>query len=288
MNYRKKEQVAKYIFSAFALSSILAVALISIFIFAGGWPAIKEIGIIDFVFGTKWKPTASTPYYGVASMIVGSLMITLGAVITGVPAGIFSAVFLSNFCSNRLHRVINPAVNLLAGIPSVIYGFFGITIIVPFVRNVFGGNGNSILAASILLGIMILPTIVSVSQAAIRAVPSAYYEGAVALGATKEQAVFKVVLPAAKSGVLAGVILGIGRSIGETMAVQMVAGNQPRITFDLTKGIRTMTTNIVLEMAEAADLHRSALIATGALLFLFILIINMLFFILKRRMNSEH
>ena len=152
----------------------------------------------------------------------------------------------------------------------------------------FGGNGNSILAASILLGIMILPTIVSVSQAALRAVPSAYYEGALALGATKEQAVFKVVLPAAKSGVLAGVILGIGRSIGETMAVQMVAGNQPRITFDMTKGIRTMTTNIVLEMAEAADLHRSALIATGALLFLFILIINSMFFVLKRRMNSEH
>ena len=157
----------------------------------------------------------------------------------------------------------------------------------PFVRNVFGGNGNSILAASILLGIMILPTIVSVSQSAIRAVPAAYYEGAVALGATKEQAVFKVVLPAAKSGVLAGVILGIGRSIGETMAVQMVAGNQPRITFDMTKGIRTMTTNIVLEMAEAADLHRSALIATGALLFLFILVINSMFFVLKRRMNSE-
>lgn len=288
MNHQKKEQIAKYIFFAFALSSVLAVALISLFIFAGGWPAVKEIGIINFVFGTKWKPTAATPYYGVLSMILGSLLITLGAVAIGVPVGIFSAVFLSNFCPNRLYKVINPAVNLLAGIPSVIYGFFGIIIIVPFVRNVFGGNGNSILAASILLGIMILPTIVSVSQAALRAVPPAYYEGALALGATKEQAVFKVVLPAAKSGVLAGVILGIGRSIGETMAVQMVAGNQPRITFDITKGIRTMTTNIVLEMAEAADIHRSALIATGALLFLFILMINTAFFVLKRRMNSEH
>ncbi|MBR2504142.1 MAG: phosphate ABC transporter permease subunit PstC [Oscillospiraceae bacterium] len=287
MNNQTKEKLARNIFFAFALSSILAVVLISVFIFAGGMPALKEIGVAEFVFGTKWKPTAATPHYGVASMIVGSLLITLGAVIIGVPVGIFSAVFLSSFCPGRLHRVINPAVNLLAGIPSVIYGFFGIIIIVPFVRNVFGGNGNSILAASILLGIMILPTIVSVSQSAIRAVPAAYYEGAVALGATKEQAVFKVVLPAAKSGVLAGVILGIGRSIGETMAVQMVAGNQPRITFDMTKGIRTMTTNIVLEMAEAADLHRSALIATGALLFLFILVINSMFFVLKRRMNSE-
>ena len=287
MNNQTKEKLARNIFFAFALSSILAVVLISVFIFAGGMPALKEIGVAEFVFGTKWKPTAATPHYGVASMIVGSLLITLGAVIIGVPVGIFSAVFLSSFCPGRLHRVINPAVNLLAGIPSVIYGFFGIIIIVPFVRNVFGGNGNSILAASILLGIMILPTIVSVSLSAIRAVPAAYYEGAVALGATKEQAVFKVVLHAAKSGVLAGVILGIGRSIGETMAVQMVAGNQPRITFDMTKGIRTMTTNIVLEMAEAADLHRSALIATGALLFLFILVINSMFFVLKRRMNSE-
>ena len=288
MKSHTKERAAGCIFFIFALSGVLAVALISVFIFAGGLPAIKEIGIADFIFGTKWKPTAATPYYGIAPMIVGSLVITLGAVVTGVPVGVFSAVFLSQFCPDRLQKVINPAVNLLAGIPSVIYGFFGIVAIVPFVRNTFGGNGNSILAASLLLGIMILPTIISVSQAAIGAVPSCYYEGAVALGATKEQAVFKVVLPAAKSGVLAGVILGIGRSIGETMAVQMVAGNQPRITFDLTKGIRTMTTNIVLEMAEAADIHRSALIATGAVLFLFILVINILFFVLKRRMNSEH
>lgn len=288
MKSYKKEQIAKYVFLIIALSGTLAVVLIFVFIFAGGMPAIKEIGLTEFIFGTKWKPTASTPYYGVAPMIVGSVIITLGAVVLGVPVGIFSAVFLAQFCPQKLYRVINPAVNLLAGIPSVIYGFFGIIIIVPFVRNVFGGNGNSILAASILLGIMILPTIVSVSQAAIAAVPSVYYEGALALGATKEQAVFGVVLPAAKSGVLAGVILGIGRSIGETMAVQMVAGNQPRITFDPTKGIRTMTTNIVLEMAEAADIHRSALIATGALLFLFILVINTLFFMLKRRMNSEN
>lgn len=288
MNRQIKEKLAKNIFFAFALSSVLAVLLIAVFIFAGGAPAIKETGFINFVSGTSWKPTAAVPSFGIGSMVVGSLLVTLGAVMIGVPVGVFSAVFLSYFCQEKLHRVIDPAVQLLAGIPSVIYGFFGMVVIIPFVRNTFGGNGNSILTASILLGIMILPTIISVSQPAIRAVPQAYYEGALALGATKEQAVFKVVLPAAKSGVLAGVVLGIGRSIGETMAVQMVAGNQPRITFDITKGIRTMTANIVLEMAEAADLHRSALIATGAVLFVFILIINGLLFMLKRRMNNEH
>lgn len=288
MNRQIKEKIARYIFFAFALSSVLAVALISIFIFAGGAPAIKEIGLFNFLFGTIWRPTAGTPHYGILPMIVGSILITCGAVLLGVPMGVFASVFLAYFCPDKLHKYLDPAINLLAGIPSVIYGFFGIVVIVPFVRNTFGGNGNSILTASILLGIMILPTIISVSQAAIRAVPSSYYEGALALGATKEQAVFKTVLPAAKSGVLAAVILGIGRSIGETMAVQMVAGNQPRITFELTKGIRTMTTNIVLEMAEATDLHRAALIATGAVLFVFILIINVRFFMLKRRLNNEH
>ena len=288
MKRQTKEKLAKNIFFAFALSSVLAVLLISLFIFAGGAPAIKEIGLWNFISGTSWKPTAAVPSFGIGSMVVGSLLITAGAVLIGVPVGVFSAVFLSYFCPDKLHKIIDPAVRLLAGIPSVIYGFFGLVIIIPFVRNTFGGNGNSILTASILLGIMILPTIISVSQPAIRAVPQSYYEGALALGATKEQAVFNVVLPAAKSGVLAAVVLGIGRSIGETMAVQMVAGNQPRITFDVTKGIRTMTANIVLEMAEAADLHRSALIATGAVLFVFILIINGLLFMLKRRVNNEH
>lgn len=288
MNRQIKEKLAGYIFFAFALSSVLAVVLISIFIFAGSIPAIKETGLAAFILGTVWKPAAAVPSYGIASMITGSLFITLGAVLIGVPVGVFSAVFLSYFCPVRLHRIIDPAVQLLAGIPSVIYGFFGLVVIIPFVRNYFGGNGNSILTASILLGIMILPTVISVSQPAICAVPKAYYEGALALGSTKEQAVFRVVLPAAKSGVMAAVVLGIGRSIGETMAVQMVAGNQPRITFDVTKGIRTMTANIVLEMAEAADLHRSFLIATGAVLFVFILVINAMLFMLKRRINNEN
>ncbi|MEG2928900.1 MAG: phosphate ABC transporter permease subunit PstC [Oscillospiraceae bacterium] len=285
---QKKELWAKYIFFGFGATSVLAVVLIAVFIFAGGYPAIKEIGLFNFLFGTKWAPTNEVPQFGILPMIVGSLYITTGAVIIGVPIGILTAVYLAQFASEKLYKLLNPAVNLLAGIPSVIYGFFGMVIIVPFVRNTFGGKGYSILTASILLGIMILPTIIGVSQSAIRAVPKTYYEGAIALGATQEQAVFKVVLPAAKSGVLAAVILGIGRSIGETMAVIMVAGGQPRITTDILKGIRTMTSNIVMEMSYAQDLHRSALIATGAVLFVFILIINAGFFMLKRRMEDEH
>ncbi|MEG1800421.1 MAG: phosphate ABC transporter permease subunit PstC [Oscillospiraceae bacterium] len=285
---QKKELWAKYIFFGFGATSVLAVVLIAVFIFAGGYPAIKEIGLFNFLFGTKWAPTNEVPQFGILPMIVGSLYITTGAVIIGVPIGILTAVYLAQFANEKLYKLLNPAVNLLAGIPSVIYGFFGMVIIVPFVRNTFGGKGYSILTASILLGIMILPTIIGVSQSAIRAVPKTYYEGAIALGATQEQAVFKVVLPAAKSGVLAAVILGIGRSIGETMAVIMVAGGQPRITTDILKGIRTMTSNIVMEMSYAQDLHRSALIATGAVLFVFILIINAGFFMLKRRMEDEH
>ncbi|MEG1783033.1 MAG: phosphate ABC transporter permease subunit PstC, partial [Oscillospiraceae bacterium] len=282
-----KEKVAKYIFFLFALTSVLTVGLISFFIFAGGAPAIKEIGLANFLLGKVWKPSADNPSFGIFPMIVGSIEITIGAVAIGVPIGVMSSVYLAKFCPDRLHKILDPSVNLLAGIPSVVYGFFGMVIIAPIIKDIFG-NGNSILTASILLGIMILPTIIGVSQSAIRAVPESYYEGAVALGATSEQAVFKVVLPAAKSGVLAAVILGIGRSIGETMAVIMVAGNQPRLTFDARKGVRTMTANIVMEMAEAQDLHRSALIATGAVLFVFILIINTLFFILKRRLNREN
>lgn len=285
---QKKEQAAKYIFFAFAFASVLAVVLIAFFIFAGGYPAIKEIGLFNFLFGTVWTPSNEEPQFGILPMIVGSVYITTGAVIIGVPIGILTATFLARFASDKAYKILNPAVNLLAGIPSVIYGFFGMVILVPFVRDNFGGDGNSILTASMLLGIMILPTIIGVSQAAIRAVPESYYEGALALGATKEQAVFKVVLPAAKSGVMAAVILGIGRSVGETMAVIMVAGGQPRITTNILAGIRTMTTNIVTEMSYAQDLHRSALIATGAVLFVFILIINTLFFILKRRMENEH
>lgn len=276
-----KEPLMHGVFVVAACASICAVALICVFLFANGIPAMQKVGVFDFLLGTKWKP--GNDIYGILPMIVGSLYITAGAIIIGVPIGILSAVFLAKFCPKPLYRILKPAVELLAGIPSVVYGFFGLVVLVPFVREHFGGDGSSILTASLLLGLMILPTIITVSESSIRAVPESYYEGGLALGATHERSVFFATLPAAKSGIMAGVILGIGRAIGETMAVILVAGNQPRITGDLLKGIRTMTTNIVLEMGYASGLHREMLIATGVVLFVFILIINLLFSVINRK-----
>ena len=276
-----KEKVMEVVFMLCACVSILSVALICIFLFANGIPAMTKIGFFDFIFGQKWKP--SNEVFGIFPMIIGSIYITAGAIIIGVPIGILTAVFLARFCPEKLYKIIKPAVDLLAGIPSVVYGFFGLCVIVPFVRNNIGGDGNSILTASILLGFMILPTIINVSESSIRAVPEKYYQGALALGATHERSVFCTVVPAAKSGIMAGIVLGIGRAIGETMAVIMVAGNQARMPKGILEGIRTMTSNIVMEMGYATDLHREALIATGVVLFVFILIINTLFSILKNR-----
>lgn len=279
-----KEQCMHVVFLLSACISILAVALICIFIFINGIPAMTEIGVFKFLSGTHWRP--SNDVYGIFPMILGSLYVTAGAIIIGVPVGILTAVFMARFCPKKLYRIIKPAVDLLAGIPSVVYGFFGLMVIVPFIRDYLGGSGTSMLAASVILGIMILPTIVNVSEAAIRAVPESYYEGALALGATHERSVFFTVVPVAKSGIMAGVILGVGRAIGETMAVVMVAGNQAVIPSGILKGLRTLTTNIVLEMGYAADLHRGALIATAAILFVFILIINLTFSLIKRRSKS--
>ena len=275
-----KERLFEIIFLLAAGFSILAVLLICMFLFANGIPAMHKIGLTDFLFGLKWKP--GSELYGIFPMIVGSLYITAGAIIVGVPVGLMTAVFLSRFCPEWLHKIIKPAVDLLAGIPSVVYGFFGLMVIVPFVRNVFGGNGSSILTASILLGMMILPTIISVSETSLNAVPQNYYEGSRALGATHERSVFMTVLPAAKSGIMAGIILGIGRAIGETMAVIMVAGNQARIPDSILKGVRTLTPNIVIEMGYATDLHREALIATGDVVFVFILLIDLSFNLVKK------
>lgn len=278
-----RESAMRLVFFIAALTSILAVFLICVFLFANGIPAMSKVGFFDFILGENWAPQDVPPSFGILPMILGSVYITAGALIIGVPIGILTAVFLAKYCPQRAHRILKPAVDLLAGIPSVVYGFFGLVVLVPFVRDNFGGDGSSILTASILLGIMILPTIVSVSESAIRAVPQEYYENAVALGATHERAVFRVVLPAAKSGVFASVVLGVGRAIGEAMAVIMVAGNQARMPAGLLKGIRTLTTNIVTEMGYAADLHREVLIATGVVLFVFILIINISFSLIKRR-----
>lgn len=271
----------KIVFAICACVSILCVALICVFMFANGIPAIKEIGVFDFLLGQKWKP--GNGLYGIFPMIVGSIYVTAGAIIIGVPIGILCAVFLAKYCPEKLYKIIKPAVDLLAGIPSIVYGFFGLVVIVPIMQKTVGGSGKSVLTASILLGIMILPTVISVSESAIRAVPESYYEGALALGATHERSIFFTVLPAAKSGILAGVILGVGRAIGETMAVNMVAGNQPVIPDSLLSGVRTLTANIVMEMGYAADLHREALIATAVVLFVFILLINLLFSLVKRR-----
>lgn len=280
-----KEKVMEYVFLLCACVSILAVALICIFLFANGLPAMKEIGVFDFLLGKRWKP--GNDIYGIFPMILGSIYVTAGAIIVGVPIGLLTAVYLAKFCPAGLYKIIKPGIDLLAGIPSVVYGFFGLCVIVPAVRTLFkdtfGGNGQSIFTASVLLGIMILPTIIGIAESAIRAVPERYYQGALALGATHERAVFLTVVPAAKSGIMAGIVLGIGRAIGETMAVIMVVGNQARMPKGIFQGIRTLTANIVIEMGYATDLHREALIATGVVLFVFILIINTLFSILKRK-----
>lgn len=276
-----KEKVMKVVFLVTACVSILAVALICLFLFVNGVPAIQKIGLFEFLGGTTWK--ASSDKFGILPMILGSVYVTAGALVIGVPIGILTAVFLARFCPKRLYKPLKAGVDLLAGIPSVVYGFFGLCVLVPLTQDLFGGSGSSILTASVLLGIMILPTIIETSESALQAVPNKYYEGALALGATHERSVYRTIVPAAKSGITAGVILGVGRAIGETMAVIMVAGNQARIPTSILKGVRTMTANIVIEMGYATDFHREALIATGVVLFIFILIINLLFSILKRK-----
>ena len=276
-----KEKLMRAVFFISACVSIAAVLLICIFLFANGLPAMQKIGIGKFLVGRTWNP--GNDEYGIYPMIIGSLYVTGIALAIGVPIGILTAVFMAKFCPKKLYGIIKPAIDLLAGIPSIVYGFFGLMVVVPFIRNTFGGSGSSVLAASTVLGIMILPTIIGVCESALRAVPESYYEGSLALGASHERSVFRTVVPAAKSGILAGVILGVGRAVGETMAVVMVAGNSPVIPETILKSVRTMTINIVLEMGYATDLHREALIATGVVLFVFILIINLCFSAVKRR-----
>lgn len=276
-----KERIMKLVFLVTAMASIIAVIVICGFLFVNGVPAIKEIGVKEFLLGMEWLPMQEI--FGILPMIVGSIYVTAGAIIIGVPIGIFSAVYLVRFCNEKVYKIVKPAVELMAGIPSIVYGFFGLVVIVPAFQTIFGGSGKGLMTASLLLGIMILPTIISVVESSLRAVPEHYYEGALALGATRERSMFFVTLPAAKSGVLAGVALGIGRAIGETMAVVMVAGNQPIIPDSILSGVRTMTSNVVLEMGYASGLHREALIATAVVLFVFILLINLSFSALKRR-----
>ena len=277
-----KEKIMEYVFLLTAVISILAVALICVFLFANGIPAMQEIGFLNFLTGTEWRP--GNKIFGILPMILGSLYVTGGALIIGVPIGILMSIFMARFCPQKIYKFLKPVVDLLAGIPSIVYGFFGLVVLVPFIReNVEDCRGQSILTAAILLGIMILPTIIGAAEPAIRAVDKSFYEGALALGATHERSVFSVIVPAANSGILAAVILGVGRALGETMAVMMIVGNQPRVPDSILQGVRTLTTNIVLEMSYATDLHREALIATGVVLFVFILIINLCFSALKHK-----
>lgn len=286
----KLETLMKYVFLVAAVFSIAAVVLICVFLFANGIPAIRQIGVVQFLMGTKWSPSNDT--YGILPMITGSLYVTAGAILFGVPVGILTSVFMTYYCPKKIYRPLKSATELLAGIPSVVYGFFGMMVLVPAVYRFekmihVSGKGNCIFTASLLLGIMILPSIIGVAESALRAVPQSYYEGSLAMGATKERTIFRVMLPAASSGVLAGVVLGVGRAIGETMAVVMIAGNQPRMPQTIFKGIRTMTANIVMEMGYATGLHREALIATGVVLFVFILLINACVAALKKK-QVEH
>lgn len=275
------EFLMKIVFLICACISIAAVIMICVFMFVNGVPAIKEIGFVKFLFGTEWRPGQGL--YGIGPMIVGSIYVTAGAMVVGVPIGLLTAVFLAKYSSKKIYKIVKPMVNLMAGIPSIIFGFFGLVVIIPAIQSMFDTSGKGILAASLLLGMMILPTVINTSEAAIRAVPESYYEGALALGATKERSIFKTVIPAAKSGVMSGIILGMGRAIGETMAVVMVAGNQAILPDSILSGTRTLTSNIVLEMAYATGLQRRALIGTAVVLFVFILIINVCFSTLNRK-----
>ena len=274
----------KRVFFINAMISIFVLIMISAFLFKNGLSVFKDISIRDFLTGKDWSPTDVPASYGIFPMIIGSIYVTLGAVIVGVPIGIMTAVYLVFYAKESMYKFLKPIVDLMAGIPSIIYGFFGLMVIVPVIRDIFGGTGHSILTASILLGIMILPTIINLTENALKSVPSTYYQGAVALGVSKEIAIFKVIIPAAKQGILSAIVLGIGRAIGETMAVVMVAGNQPHLPNGVLDGVRTLTTNMIMEMGYASGVHKEALIATGVFLFLFTLLLNIILSVLKRRL----
>lgn len=267
-----KEKLSGRIFFSLALSSISALAVITVFIIVQGVPIIAEVGVLNFIFGMKWAPTQGE--FGIFPMIVGSLTVTAGAALIGVPVGICCSIFLAEFAPAAMRNLFRPAIQLLAGIPSVVYGFWGLVFVVPAIRDYLGGPGLSILAGSIILGIMILPTVITITEIAILEVPRQYKDGALALGMTHWQTIKSVILPTAKSGIVAAVILGIGRAIGETMAVIMVLGNAVALPQSILDPVRTLTTNIGIEMGYAAGSHRQALFATGIVLFVIIMILN--------------
>lgn len=269
-----KEKMLANVFLLIAFSTLTVLALIGVFIFIEGIPIIAKVGLGNFIFGMKWAPSQGA--YGIFPMIIGSVSVTLGAAILGVPTAICCAIFLTEFAPPVVAKVVRPTIQLLAGIPSVVYGFWGLIFIVPFIRNFFGGPGLSILAGSIILAIMILPTIISITEVSILALPTLYKEGSFALGATHWQTIYRVLLPAAKSGIMTAVILGVGRAIGETMAVIMVLGNATAMPNSILDPVRTLTTNIGIEMGYASGEHQQALFATGIVLLVIIIILNAL------------
>jgi phosphate ABC transporter permease protein PstC len=267
-----KEKAIHVVLMLLAFSAIAALAVITAFIFKEGVPIIAKVGLKDFIFSSDWYPLEGQ--FGIFPMIVGSLAVTAGAMVLGVVLGLACAVVLTQFCPQGMVAVIKPSVELLAGIPSVVYGFLGVVILVPLIRDYLGGPGLSVLASSIVLGVMALPTITSISVDALQAVPRSYREGSIALGATEWQTTHRVILKAARSGIVAAIILGMGRAIGETMAVIMVAGNTLDVPRSLLDPVRTLTSNIALEMGYSAGDHRQALFATGVILFVIIMTLN--------------
>ncbi len=275
-----KERIFHGLFLTSAIIGIVSLAVIAYFIVKESIPAFQEVGVSGIVLGQHWLPPA---LYGVATMIVASIVSTLGAVVVGVPIGVLTAIFIAEIAPKRLADIIRPAVELLAGIPSVVYGFFGLIIIVPLIQQVFNvPAGNTILAGIIVLGIMILPTVITVSETSIRAVPRTYKEGSLALGASKIYTIFKLLVPAARSGIMTGVILGIGRALGETMAIIMVMGNAPAMPGSILDSARTLTANIAIEMSYASGVHANALYATGVVLLVFIMMLNSILLYLNR------
>jgi phosphate ABC transporter permease protein PstC len=275
------EKIMRRVLLAVALSAIASLLTIAVFIFQEGVPFILRVGPREFLLSSEWDPQNGR--FGIYPMIVASLWVTLGGMLVGAPLGIAGAVFLNEFCPRRVARVIKPTIELLAGIPSVVFGFIGVTVLAPLIREWLGGPGLSVLAASIVLGIMILPTVMSISTDALAAVPNAFREGAMALGATRWQSVHMVVLRAARTGIVASMILGMGRAVGETMAVIMVAGNAVKVPHSALDSARTLTANIALEMGYATGQHRQALFATGVVLFLVIMVLNTLASLAARR-----
>ena len=276
-----KEKIIEKSLLLIALSSISVLALIAIFIFAEGLPLIWKIGPKAFLFGERWVPSQGE--FGILPMITGSFWVTLGALLLGIPLGLACAIFLCEWAPPLIGTFLRPAIQLLAAIPSVIYGFWGLVVLVPLVRNYLGGPGLSILSGSVILGFMILPTIISISEDSLRALPSSYKAGGLALGATHWQTIWRVLIPAARSGIVASIILGMGRAMGETMAMIMILGNAVKMPSSFLDSARTLTTNIGIEMGYASGDHRQALFATGVILFFIIMILNSSAIILSKR-----